>query len=168
MTDPLLQPFKTKNLTFKNRMVHAPTTMNMSDDKGYIPRRAVGAYEARAAGGFSAVCVGATCVRWEGLINERMFGIYDDTYIISHRDLVEVIHNNGALAGIQLFYGGLIVGAGATSPLEPGKGWIPGTVSHGPSGKYPIGNQKPGVVTTEEYDQLVEDFIAAIAARRTT
>ena len=164
MTDPLLQPFKTKNLTFKNRMVHAPTTMNMSDDKGYITRRAVGAYEALAAGGFSAVCVGATCVRWEGLINERMFGIYDDTYIISHRELVEVIHNNGALAGIQLFYGGLIVGAGATSPLEPGKGWIPGTVSHGPSGKYPIGNQKPGVVTTEEYDQLVEDF--AQAARR--
>ena len=39
MTDPLLQPFKTKNLTFKNRMVHAPTTMNMSDDKGYITRQ---------------------------------------------------------------------------------------------------------------------------------
>ena len=124
----------------------------------------MGAYEALAAGGFSAVCVGATCVRWEGLINERMFGIYDDTYIISHRELVEVIHNNGALAGIQLFYGGLIVGAGATTPLEPGKGWIPGTVSQGPSGKYPIGNQQPGVVTTEEYDQLVEDF--AQAARR--
>lgn len=164
MNDPLLQPFRTRNLTFKNRMVHAPTTMNMSDARGYITRQAVGAYETLAAGGFGAVCVGATCVRWEGLINERMFGIYDDTYIISHRELVEVIHNNGALAGLQLFYGGLIVGAGATTPLEPGKGWIPGTVSHGPSGKYPIGNPKPGVVSTEEYDRLVEDF--AQAARR--
>jgi 2,4-dienoyl-CoA reductase-like NADH-dependent reductase (Old Yellow Enzyme family)/thioredoxin reductase len=164
VNDPLLQPFQTRNLTFRNRMVHAPTTMNMSDDKGYVTPRGVGAYEALAAGGFGAVCVGATCVRWEGLINERMFGIYDDTYIISHRELVEVIHNNGALAGLQLFYGGLIVGAGATTPLEPGRGWIPGTVSHGPSGKYPIGNPRPGVVTTAEYDALIEDF--AQAARR--
>lgn len=164
MEDPLLQPFQTRLLTFRNRMVHAPTTMNMSDDRGYVTRQAIGAYEALAAGGFGAVCVGATCVRWDGLINERMFGLYDDTYIISQRELVEVIHNNGALAGIQLFYGGLIVGSGSTIPLEPGKGWIPGTISWGPSGKYPIGNPSPAVVSTETYRELVESF--AQAARR--
>ena len=164
MNDPLLEPFQTRNLVFKNRMVHAPTTMNMSDDRGYVTEKGIGAYEALAKGGFGAVCVGATCVRWDGLINERMFGLYDDTYIISQRELVHVIHNNGALAGIQLFYGGLIPGLGATFPIEPGKGWIPGTVSWGPSGKYPIGNPKPGVVSTDDYRQLVEDF--AQAARR--
>ncbi|MBU6266691.1 MAG: FAD-dependent oxidoreductase [Sphingomonadales bacterium] len=145
-------------------MVHAPTTMNMSDARGYVTPQTVGAYEALAAGGFGAVCVGATCVRWDGLINERMLGIYDDTYIISHRELVEVIHNNNALAGVQLFYGGLIPGVGATFPLEPGKGWIPGTVSWGPTGKYPIGNQQPGVVSTETYRELVEAY--AQGARR--
>ncbi|MDO6414471.1 FAD-dependent oxidoreductase [Sphingomonas sp. BIUV-7] len=164
MTDPLMQPFQTKNLTFKNRIVHAPTTLNMSDERGYATRQAVGAYEALAAGGYGAVCVGATCVRWDGLINERMLGFYDDTYTISHREIVEVIHNNGALAGIQLFYGGLIPGVGATFPIEPGKGWIPGTVSWGPSGKYPIGNPEPGVVPTEEYEDIVECF--GQAARR--
>ncbi len=161
VNDPLLQPFSTRNLTFRNRMVHAPTTMNMSDDRGYATQKSVGVYEALAAGGFGAVCVGATCVRWDGLINERMLGIYDDTYIISHREMVEVIQHNGALAGLQLFYGGLIPGVGATFPLEPGKGWIPGTVAWGPSGKYPIGNQQPGVLTTEDYQQLVEDFAQA-------
>lgn len=164
MTDPLLQPFRTARLTFPNRMVHAPTTMNMSDDRGYVTEQAVGAYEALAAGGFGAVCVGATCVRWDGLINERMLGLYDDTYIISQRSLVDVIHKNGALAGIQLFYGGLIPGLGATFPLEPGKGWIPGTVSWGPSGRFPIGNREPGVVSTEDYEALVEAY--AQAARR--
>ena len=162
--DPLLEPFRTKGLTFKNRMVHAPTTMNMSDDRGYVTDKAIGAYEAFAKGGFGAVCVGATCVRWDGLINERMFGLYDDTYIISQRELVNVIHNNGALAGIQLFYGGLIPGLGATFPIAPGEGWIPGTRSWGPTGKYPIGNKQPGVVTTEDYKELVEAF--AQAARR--
>ncbi|MEZ5742780.1 MAG: FAD-dependent oxidoreductase [Sphingomonadaceae bacterium] len=164
MTDPLFEPFETKHLTFKNRIVHAPTTMNMSDDRGYVTDRGVSAYEALAAGGYGAVCVGATCVRWDGLINERMFGLYDDTYIISQRELVHVIHNNGALAGIQLFYGGLIPGLGASTPLEPGKGWIPGTVSWGPSGKYPIGNKEPGVLTTQDYEELVEAY--AQAARR--
>jgi 2,4-dienoyl-CoA reductase-like NADH-dependent reductase (Old Yellow Enzyme family)/thioredoxin reductase len=161
VTDILLQPFQTRRLTFKNRMVHAPTTMNMSDDRGYVTRQAVGAYEALAEGGYSAVCVGATCVRWDGLINERMLGFYDDTYIISQRELVEVIHHNDALAGIQLFYGGLIPGVGATFPLEPGKGWIPGTVAWGPSGKYPIGNKQPGVLTTEDYLELVEAYAQA-------
>jgi 2,4-dienoyl-CoA reductase-like NADH-dependent reductase (Old Yellow Enzyme family)/thioredoxin reductase len=165
VNDPLLQPFKTRNLTFKNRIVHAPTTMNMSDGQGYATDKTVGVYEALAAGGYSAVCVGATCVRWDGLINERMLGIYDDTYIISHREMVEVIQHNGSLAGLQLFYGGLIPGLGATFPLEPGKGWIPGTVSWGPTGKYPIGNKSPGVLSTEDYKQLVEDY--AQAARRT-
>lgn len=164
MNDPLLQPFATRNLTFKNRMVHAPTTMNMSDERGYVTQKAVGAYEALAAGGYGAVCVGATNVRWDGLINERMLGLYDDTYIISQRELVEVIHHNGSLAGLQLFYGGLIPGVGASFPLEPGKGWIPDTVAWGPTGKYPIGNQQPGVVPTEVYKSLVEDF--AQAARR--
>ena len=164
MTDSLLQPFRTRGLTFKNRMVHAPTTMNMSDDRGYVTRQAVGAYEALAEGGYSAVCVGATCVRWDGLINERMLGFYDDTYIISQRELVEVIHHNDTLAGIQLFYGGLIPGVGATFPLEPGQGWIPETVAWGPSGKYPIGNKQPGIVSTETYRELVEAY--AQAARR--
>ena len=164
MTDPLLEPFDTRNLHFKNRMVHAPTTMNMSDSRGYATQKAVGAYEVLAAGGYSAVCVGATCVRWDGLINERMLGMYDDTYIISHREMVEVIQHNGSLAGVQLFYGGMIPGLGATFPLEPGKGWIPGTVNWGPTGKYPLGNKQPGIVSTETYRELVEAY--AQAARR--
>jgi 2,4-dienoyl-CoA reductase-like NADH-dependent reductase (Old Yellow Enzyme family)/thioredoxin reductase len=161
VSDLLLQPFSTKRLTFKNRMVHAPTTMNMSDPLGHVTPKCVGAYESLAAGGFSAVCVGATCVRHDGLINERMLGMYDDTYVIGHRDLVEVIHNNGALAGIQLFYGGLIPGLGATHPVPDGEGWIPGTVAWGPSTAYPIGNKKPNVVPTEVYRSLVEDFAQA-------
>jgi 2,4-dienoyl-CoA reductase-like NADH-dependent reductase (Old Yellow Enzyme family)/thioredoxin reductase len=162
--EPLLEPLRTRRLTFKNRMVHAPTTMNMSDPLGHVTSKCTGAYEALAAGGFSATIVGATCVRHDGLINERMLGIYDDTYIIGQRDLVEVIRNNGSLSGIQLFYGGLIPGVGATFPLEPGVGWIPGTVAWGPSAAYPIGNQQPGVVPTEVYKSLVEDY--AQGARR--
>lgn len=162
--DRLLQPFETHGLKFKNRMVHVPTTMNMSDPIGHVTDRIVGVYESLAAGGSAATVVGATCVRWDGLINERMLGLYDDTYVIGYRDLVEVIKNNDSLAGIQLFYGGMIPGLGSTVPLADGRGWIPNTRAWGPSNKVLVGHPKPEVIPTEVYDSLVEDY--AQGARR--
>jgi len=50
----LLQPYHARNLTFLNRMVQGPIMMNMSDDRGYITRQAVGVQEASAAGSFGA------------------------------------------------------------------------------------------------------------------
>ncbi len=162
--DPLFQPLRIGNLTLKNRLMHAPTTLNMSDPRGHVSEQAVGAYESIAQGGVAAVTVGATCVRWDGLINERMLGLYDDTYVIGLRQLVDVIHFNDALAGIQLFYGGLIPGLGATQTVAPGEGWIPGTVAWGPSDRFSIGNPQPGVLGTADYEALVEAY--AQAARR--
>lgn len=157
----LFEPFEAKGLRFKNRIIHVPTTLNMSDPRGYATRRMAAAYGSLAAGGYAAVIVGATCVRPDGLINERMAGLYDEDYVIEFRDTVAEIRNNGALAGIQLFYGGLIPGLGTTVPLEPGKGWIPGTVAWGPSNKYVIGNPDSGVIPTEVYDELVECYAQA-------
>lgn len=162
--EKLLEPFETQGLKFKNRMVHVPTTMNMSDSLGHVTERIVGVYESIAAGGSAATIVGATCVRWDGLINERMLGIYDDTYVIGYRDLVEVILNNDSLAGIQLFYGGMIPGLGSTVPLAEGRGWIPNTRAWGPSDKVVVGHPKPHVIPTEVYDGIVEDY--AHGARR--
>jgi 2,4-dienoyl-CoA reductase-like NADH-dependent reductase (Old Yellow Enzyme family)/thioredoxin reductase len=160
----LFEPFEVQGLHFKNRIVHVPTTLNMSDPQGYATRRLAAAYGALARGGYSATIVGATCVRRDGLINERMLGLYDEDYVIEFRDTVYEIKSNDSLAGIQLFYGGLIPGLGTTVPLAPGKGWIPGTVAWGPSNKYVIGNPQSDVVPTAEYENIVECF--AQAARR--
>lgn len=160
----LFEPFEVQGLRFKNRIVHVPTTLNMSDPQGYATRRLAAAYGALARGGYAATIVGATCVRRDGLINERMLGLYDEDYVIEFRDTVYEIKNNDSLAGIQLFYGGLIPGLGTTVPLAPGKGWIPGTVAWGPSNKYVIGNPQSNVVPTEEYEDIVERF--GQAARR--
>ena len=84
--DRLVQPFETNGLFFKNIMIHVTTKMNMSDPMVHITHKIIGVYETLAAGGSAATIVGATCVRWDGLINERMLGIYDDTYVIGLRD----------------------------------------------------------------------------------
>ena len=160
----LFEPFEAGGLRFKNRIIHVPTTLNLSDPQGYATRRLAAAYGSLARGGYAATIVGATCVRRDGLINERMLGLYDEDYVIEFRDTVSEIKNNDSLAGIQLFYGGLIPGLGTTVPLKPGKGWIPGTVAWGPSDKYVIGNPNSLVVPTEEYENIVESF--GQAARR--
>jgi 2,4-dienoyl-CoA reductase-like NADH-dependent reductase (Old Yellow Enzyme family)/thioredoxin reductase len=160
----IFEPFVAGGLHFKNRLIHVPTTLNMSDPQGYATRRLAAAYGSLAKGGYAATIVGATCVRRDGLINERMLGLYDEDYVIEFRDTVAAIKNNDSLAGIQLFYGGLIPGLGTTVPLQPGKGWIPGTVAWGPSNKYVIGNPVSDVIPTSVYEELVEDF--AQAARR--
>jgi 2,4-dienoyl-CoA reductase-like NADH-dependent reductase (Old Yellow Enzyme family)/thioredoxin reductase len=160
----LFEPFKAKGLHFKNRIIHEPTTLNMSDPQGYATRRLAAAYGSIARGGYAATIVGATCVRRDGLINERMLGLYDEDYVIEFRDTVAEIKNNDSLAGIQLFYGGLIPGLGSTVPLEPGKGWIPGTRAWGPSNKYVIGNPQSDVIPTEVYEEIIESY--AQAARR--
>ncbi len=160
----LFEPFQANGLHFKNRIIHLPTTMNMSDPQGYATRRLAATYGAIARGGYSATIVGATCVRRDGLINERMLGLYDEDYVIEFRDTVAEIKNNDSLAGIQLFYGGLIPGLGSTIPLKPGKGWIPGTVAWGPSNKYVIGNPNSDVIPTEVYEDIIESY--AQAARR--
>lgn len=157
----LFEPFEAKGLRFKNRIVHAPTTMNMSDPQGYATRRLAAVYGSLARGGYAATIVGATCVRRDGLINERMLGLYDEDYVIEFRDTVAEIKNNDSLAGIQLFYGGLIPGLGTTVPLKPGKGWIPGTVAWGPSNKYFIGNPQSDVIPTEVYEDIVESYAQA-------
>ena len=162
--EKLLQPFDAKGLHFRNRIVHVATTLNMSDPQGYATRRLAAAYGALARGGYGATVVGATCVRRDGLINERMLGLYDEDYVIEFRDVVAEIKHNDSLAGIQLFYGGLIPGLGTTVPLKPGKGWIPGTVAWGPSNKYVIGNPQSEVIPTEVYEDIVESY--GQAARR--
>lgn len=157
----LFEPFEAKGLRFKNRIVHVPTTMNMSDPQGYATRRIAAVYGNLARGGYSATIVGATCVRRDGLINERMLGLYDEDYVIEFRDTVSEIKNNDSLAGIQLFYGGLIPGLGTTVPLKPGKGWIPGTVAWGPNNKYFIGNPQSDVIPTSVYEDIVEAYAQA-------
>ena len=91
MTSKLFEPFDAKGLHFKNRIIHEPTTLNMSDPQGYATRRLAAAYGSLAAGGYGAVIVGATCVRRDGLINERMLGLYDEDYVIEFRDVVAEI-----------------------------------------------------------------------------
>jgi 2,4-dienoyl-CoA reductase-like NADH-dependent reductase (Old Yellow Enzyme family)/thioredoxin reductase len=160
----LLEPFSVQGLHFKNRIIHEPTTLNLSDPQGYATRRLAAAYGTLARGGFAATIVGATCVRRDGLINERMLGLYDEDYVIEFRDTVSEIKNSDSLAGIQLFYGGLIPGLGTTVPLKPARGWIPGTRAWGPSNRYVIGNPQSDVIPTEVYEEIVEAY--AQAARR--
>ena len=47
----IFEHFVAGGLHFKNRLIHVPTTLNMSDPQGYATRRLAAAYGSLAKGG---------------------------------------------------------------------------------------------------------------------
>lgn len=63
-------------------------------------------YATRAVGGVGLIIVEATGVQFNGRITEACLGIWDDKFIPGLKRIVDVIHQFGANAGIQLSHAG--------------------------------------------------------------
>jgi NADPH2 dehydrogenase len=97
---------KLKDLTLKNRIVMAPMCMYSSDDDGFVKDFHSVHYGARALGGTGLVILEATAVEKRGRISGEDLGIWSDAHIEPLADLVDLIHQSGAKAGIQLGHAG--------------------------------------------------------------
>ena len=67
----LFEPFEAKGLRFKNRIIHEPTTLNMSDPQGYATRRLAAAYGALTRGGYPVTLLQGRESTSRGRITER-------------------------------------------------------------------------------------------------
>lgn len=101
----LYDSFKLKNLNLKNRFVMPPMCMYMAKD-GFVNDFHYAHYQARAIGGVGLIIVEATGIQPNGRITYGDLGIWDDKYVSGLKRLVDVIHENGAQAGIQLNHAG--------------------------------------------------------------
>lgn len=117
--DTLTFPTPSKEgLTTRNRVFVAPMCMYSADGEDGLPTAwHFQHYGALAAGGFGLVVVEATGVEARGRITPRDLGIWDDNQISAHAEIVDLIHSQGALAGIQLAHAG---GKASTNPGLPG------------------------------------------------
>lgn len=95
-----------KNLTLKNRIVMAPMCMYSSDDDGFVKEFHKVHYGARALGGTGLIILEATAVEKRGRISSEDLGIWSDEHIQPLKELVDLIHQSGAKAGIQLGHAG--------------------------------------------------------------
>ena len=103
----LLSPFKLGNLTLKNRMVSAPTSLAEVGPNGTFSAENIAYYELRAKGGAAIVNAGECCINAAtGLDHPAQVVLDTPTAVPSLYDLAATIHKYGAYASIEFGHGG--------------------------------------------------------------
>jgi 2,4-dienoyl-CoA reductase-like NADH-dependent reductase (Old Yellow Enzyme family) len=107
-----------KNITLKNRIVMSPMCQYSSID-GFSNDWHMVHLGSRATGGTGLLFTEAAAVSPEGRISTGDLGLWKDEHIIGLSRIVDFIHQQGAVAGIQLAHAGRK--ASCAVPREGGK-----------------------------------------------
>ncbi len=146
----LYEPYQIKNLVLKNRVVMPPMCMYSANTLGFANDFHFVHYATRAIGGVGLIIQEATATLPNGRISVNDLGIWSDDHIAGLKKIVDGIHSNGSVAGIQINH------AGRKAKVERPIG--PSAVSY--SDDY----QLPAEMTLEEIEEVVLSFKEA--ARR--
>lgn len=157
----LFTPFRLRGTELKNRIVVSPMCEYSAKD-GHPTQWHLVHLGSRAVGGAALVFTEATAVSVIGRISPQDTGIYLDSHVEAWRPIVEFLHEQGSLSGIQLAHAGRKASTdlpwlgGAPIPLHDG-GWKP----VGPSAlPFDNGYAVPKALSLAEIDQVVADFVA--------
>lgn len=101
----LFSPFTLRGVTLRNRIVVSPMCEYSSED-GFANDWHLVHLGSRAVGGAALVIFEASAVSAEGRITPEDLGIYRDEHVAKLRHVVEFIHGQESLAGVQLAHAG--------------------------------------------------------------
>jgi 2,4-dienoyl-CoA reductase-like NADH-dependent reductase (Old Yellow Enzyme family) len=156
-----------KNITLKNRIVMSPMCQYSSTD-GFTNDWHLVHLGSRAAGGTGLIIAEATAVSPEGRITPGDIGLWNDKQIAGLSRIVNFVHQQGSIAGIQLAHAGRK--ASCQVPHEGGKqldvqhgGWqtvAPGNIPFIEGDRVPESLNKDGI------NKVVSDFKAAAGRAR--
>jgi 2,4-dienoyl-CoA reductase-like NADH-dependent reductase (Old Yellow Enzyme family) len=114
----LFSPLTIKGVTFRNRLAMSPMCQYSATD-GFASDWHLVHYGSRAVGGSGLIMQEATAVLPEGRITPDDLGLYREEHIEMLQRITAFIHQQGAVAGIQLAHAGRK--AGCSSPWKGGK-----------------------------------------------
>ncbi|GGI22997.1 NADPH dehydrogenase NamA [Pedobacter mendelii] len=158
----LFSPLKLKDVTLKNRIVISPMCQYSAID-GFANDWHLVHLGSRAVGGAGLIIQEATAVVPEGRITHADLGIWKDEQVEKLKQIVSFIHDNGAIAGIQLAHAGRK--ASCDLPWEGGEQIAEGENSWLPVGPSPIpfkaGQVMPHELSIKEIQDIVFAFRAA-------
>src|ERR687890_316668 len=134
-------------------------TTRLADDAGYVTDATIAYYRARAEGGVGLITVEMASPEIAGKHRFRELGIFHDKFLPGLRRLVEVLHEAGAAASIQLGHGG----SRARSVVSGERPVAPSPV---PTPVFEIEHELavPDEATPERLERTISSYIAA--ARR--
>lgn len=159
----LFSSLKIKDIELRNRIAISPMCEYSSED-GFATDWHLVHLGSRAVGGAGLIITEATAVSPEGRISPNDLGIYKDEHIEKLRDIVDFIHEHGAVAGTQLAHAGRK--ASHQRPWEGGKqiasdapnGWktvAPSALAFAEGEELPLELDKAGI------EKVKADFKAA-------
>ncbi|MFV0480649.1 MAG: NADH:flavin oxidoreductase/NADH oxidase [Campylobacteraceae bacterium] len=103
----LLSSYKLGSLELKNRIVMPPMCMySVKDNSGEVSDFHIHHYTARAIGEVGLIIVEATGVVSGGRITNNCLGLWNEKQMLSHKKLVDGVHNFGSKIAIQLNHAG--------------------------------------------------------------
>ncbi|MBW4523718.1 MAG: NADH:flavin oxidoreductase/NADH oxidase [Phormidium tanganyikae FI6-MK23] len=158
----LFEPLNQRGVIFRNRVTVSPMCQYSSQD-GFANDWHVVHLVSRAVGGAGLVMTEASAVEPDGRITPQDLGIWKDEQIESLAKIVEMLHRNGAMAGIQLAHAGRKSSTappwddGAVLSEEQG-GWIPVAPSALP---YESESVNPIALSIEQIQSLTQSFVLA-------
>jgi 2,4-dienoyl-CoA reductase-like NADH-dependent reductase (Old Yellow Enzyme family)/thioredoxin reductase len=102
----LFEPIQIGNMKLKNRIVMAPMATHYADEKGAVTDQLKDYYAGRARGGTGLIITESCYVHPSGRGGLRRLGLYDDFLISGMRELVNLIHDEGAKISSQIHHAG--------------------------------------------------------------
>lgn len=158
----LFSPIQIKNIQLKNRIVVSPMCEYSSID-GFANNWHLVHLGSRAVGGAGLIITEAAAVSPEGRISIVDLGIWKDEHKEKLTEIVDFIHENGSIAGIQLAHAGRKASFDIPwkNPAQVDKdkgGWdtvAPSAIQFNPKDKMPIALDKAGI------EKVKSDFKAA-------
>ncbi|MEL5847983.1 MAG: NADH:flavin oxidoreductase/NADH oxidase [Candidatus Igneacidithiobacillus chanchocoensis] len=163
MSKLLFSPWQLRSVTLRNRIVMAPMCQYSTPD-GVASDWHLVHLGSRAVGGAGLVMVEAAAVSPEGRISPDDLGIWTDAQAEALRPIVDFVHQQGAVAAIQIAHAGRKASTAAPfhggTPLPPGsdRGWQPIGASPLP---FSPQHTVPLEMSKAELDQVRADFVAA-------
>jgi len=158
----LFTPLTIKEVTLRNRIAVSPMCMYSTTD-GFANDWHLVHLGSRATGGAGLVIAEATAVSAEGRISPNDLGIYKQEHVGMLERITSFIHQQGAVAGVQLAHAGRK--ASCARPWEGGKqlngeagGWA--TVAPSAIPFFPE-DELPQALTIEGIQKVVSDFRTA-------
>jgi len=119
----LLDPFKVKGLTLRNRIVMPPMHTGLATTEGAVTEKLINHYVLRSEA-LGLLIVEHSYVSLEGKLSERQVGIHNDSLILGLEKLSSSIHATGTPVVIQINHAGRVASREVTGkqPVAPSLG----------------------------------------------
>lgn len=146
----LFSSYTIKDTTLKNRIVMAPMCMySCFKEDGQVTNWHKTHYTSRAVGQVGLIILEATAVTPQGRISPQDLGIWEDAHVAGLKELVDLIHEQGSRAGIQIAHAGR-------------KAVVDGPIIAPSAIPFNEKSKTPQEMTTAQIKETIEAFVAGV------